>query len=116
MLKVDDLVGRLIDGLLKADQEMTDDKAAGRKNHLPQIIGLEGEVETYLYESKNTLRTLLGVINTAFDTNFQEASGFYDTKGDGRGKVVAWAIDTLGQIGRAVQQECRDRSRMPSSA
>eukprot|EP00456_Euglypha_rotunda_P045178 TRINITY_DN35741_c0_g1_i4.p1 TRINITY_DN35741_c0_g1~~TRINITY_DN35741_c0_g1_i4.p1 ORF type:complete len:467 (-),score=43.84 TRINITY_DN35741_c0_g1_i4:29-1339(-) len=25
-------------------------------------------------------------------------------------------IDNLGQIGRAVQQECRDRSRMPSSA
>eukprot|EP00456_Euglypha_rotunda_P074013 TRINITY_DN67586_c0_g1_i2.p1 TRINITY_DN67586_c0_g1~~TRINITY_DN67586_c0_g1_i2.p1 ORF type:complete len:112 (-),score=18.87 TRINITY_DN67586_c0_g1_i2:11-346(-) len=26
------------------------------------------------------------------------------------------AITSLGEIGRAVQQECRDRSRMPSSA
>src|SRR5438874_7993021 len=26
------------------------------------------------------------------------------------------SIDIMGQIGRAVQQECRDRSRMPSSA
>ncbi|VUX30465.1 Uncharacterised protein [Bifidobacterium breve] len=31
----------------------------------------------------------------------------------GAGGVVA---STIEQIGRAVQQECRDRSRMPSSA
>lgn len=96
VLKIDDLVGRLIEGLQKADQEMTDHKLNGRKNHLPQIIGIEGEVETYLYEAKNVLRTLLGVLNIAFDTKFQEASCFYATKGDGRGKVVAWAKETLG--------------------
>src|SRR5258708_36311500 len=27
-----------------------------------------------------------------------------------------WPVDAKGEIGRAVQQECRDRSRMPSSA
>lgn len=96
VLKIDDLVGRLIEGLKKADKEMTDDKASGRTNHLPQIIGIEGEVETYLYEAKNTLRTSLGVLNIAFGTDFEEASAFYDTKGTGQGKVVEWATKTLG--------------------
>eukprot|EP00456_Euglypha_rotunda_P084729 TRINITY_DN8519_c0_g1_i1.p1 TRINITY_DN8519_c0_g1~~TRINITY_DN8519_c0_g1_i1.p1 ORF type:complete len:215 (-),score=9.06 TRINITY_DN8519_c0_g1_i1:23-667(-) len=32
------------------------------------------------------------------------------------GRSGVWAYRALRQIGRAVQQECRDRSRMPSSA
>jgi hypothetical protein len=96
ILKIDDLVGRLIESLKNADQEMTDDKASGRTNHLPQIMGIEGEVETFLYEAKNILRTLLNVINIAFDMKFKEASAFYDTKGDRRGKVVVWATKELG--------------------
>eukprot|EP00456_Euglypha_rotunda_P085872 TRINITY_DN86803_c0_g2_i1.p2 TRINITY_DN86803_c0_g2~~TRINITY_DN86803_c0_g2_i1.p2 ORF type:complete len:189 (-),score=34.09 TRINITY_DN86803_c0_g2_i1:10-576(-) len=31
-------------------------------------------------------------------------------------QIAATVSDLLGEIGRAVQQECRDRSRMPSSA
>eukprot|EP00456_Euglypha_rotunda_P023735 TRINITY_DN19629_c0_g1_i11.p1 TRINITY_DN19629_c0_g1~~TRINITY_DN19629_c0_g1_i11.p1 ORF type:complete len:145 (-),score=27.03 TRINITY_DN19629_c0_g1_i11:26-427(-) len=34
----------------------------------------------------------------------------------GKEKVVLKTVSSKPQIGRAVQQECRDRSRMPSSA
>eukprot|EP00456_Euglypha_rotunda_P010054 TRINITY_DN1241_c0_g2_i4.p1 TRINITY_DN1241_c0_g2~~TRINITY_DN1241_c0_g2_i4.p1 ORF type:complete len:120 (-),score=16.24 TRINITY_DN1241_c0_g2_i4:36-395(-) len=35
---------------------------------------------------------------------------------DGNGKISKLTVYDLQEIGRAVQQECRDRSRMPSSA
>eukprot|EP00456_Euglypha_rotunda_P012708 TRINITY_DN13667_c0_g2_i3.p1 TRINITY_DN13667_c0_g2~~TRINITY_DN13667_c0_g2_i3.p1 ORF type:complete len:177 (-),score=26.19 TRINITY_DN13667_c0_g2_i3:10-540(-) len=47
---------------------------------------------------------------------------FGDTDGDGRDEMLVRSIEPnglnllLSEIGRAVQQECRDRSRMPSSA
>ena len=96
LLKLDQLVGRLMEGMQKADEEMTANKAAGRDSNLPQILGIEGDVETFLYDAKNFLRTLLGVPNIFFDEAFDEASAFWDPKGDGRGTLVSWATDKFG--------------------
>eukprot|EP00456_Euglypha_rotunda_P017663 TRINITY_DN16098_c0_g1_i1.p1 TRINITY_DN16098_c0_g1~~TRINITY_DN16098_c0_g1_i1.p1 ORF type:complete len:157 (-),score=28.74 TRINITY_DN16098_c0_g1_i1:22-492(-) len=43
-----------------------------------------------------------------------DGDGSDDESGDSKGSTAS--TGSKGQIGRAVQQECRDRSRMPSSA
>jgi hypothetical protein len=62
----------------------------------PHVIGLKGEAETFLYESKNFLRDLLGAVRVFFGTNFDEASAFYSPKG-GNGKLAEWATAKFGQ-------------------
>src|SRR5260370_42634618 len=66
----------------------------------------------------------------AINNVFRKFSAFHDETGrlnvdgmniisnDGSNKrpVSSWKALNLRKIGRAVQQECRDRSRMPSSA
>lgn len=70
LLKIDQQVGRLLDAMQAADCEMTEDRKAGLKNRLPQMPGIEGEVETFLYNAKNFLRVLLGVLDIFFGKKF----------------------------------------------
>ncbi|HYA34646.1 MAG TPA: hypothetical protein VEF03_03455 [Candidatus Binataceae bacterium] len=65
-------------------------------NVRPHLIGLEQEAETFLYESKNYLRDLLGVFNVFFGTKFDEASDFCSNMGKGRRKVTEWASERFG--------------------
>src|SRR5204862_5277828 len=46
--------------------------------------------------------------------SFQATAGFRDYAPNAYSSSNGWSV--FYQIGRAVQQECRDRSRMPSSA
>lgn len=96
LLKIDDQVGRLIATMQAKDRELTEARSAGRHGHLPQFLGLEGEVETFLYDTKNYLRTVLGIINVFFDTAFNEASAWWDPKHDGAGELVKWATARFG--------------------
>lgn len=96
LLKIDQQIGRLMKAMEDADAELTAHLAAGRQTHLPQIVGIEGEVETFLYDAKNYLRTLLEVFDIFFDKRFDEASAFADPKGVGQGEIVAWAKQTFG--------------------
>jgi len=62
----------------------------------PYLIGLENEAETFLYESKNYFRDLLGVINVFFRIGFHEARNFYTTSGKGDVKLSKWAGRRFG--------------------
>jgi hypothetical protein len=55
--------------------------ADGALKRRPHLIGLQGEVETILYQAKNYLRDLLEVLGIFFGTDFDEASFFFDTRG-----------------------------------
>ncbi|MBC8445387.1 MAG: hypothetical protein H8D75_01980 [Rhodospirillaceae bacterium] len=60
---------------------------------IPQIFGIEREVDNFLYEAKNLLRDLLNrVVSRCFpDIDFSDASSFFDSKNDGDGPFVRWA-------------------------
>jgi hypothetical protein len=108
-IEVFEIYGGMADRLLKC-HETYDRIVAAREKSLadlgstsearartaPFVIGLTGEVETILYESKNFLRDLLGVPRVFFGTSFDEASAFHNPKG-GDGKLVEWATRTFGQ-------------------
>jgi hypothetical protein len=65
----------------------------------PFVIGLEDEVNTFLYEAKLYLRNALQVLNVFFGTSFLDASRL--TKWNDKGKekdgaVIIWAAATFG--------------------
>eukprot|EP00456_Euglypha_rotunda_P019673 TRINITY_DN1738_c0_g1_i5.p3 TRINITY_DN1738_c0_g1~~TRINITY_DN1738_c0_g1_i5.p3 ORF type:complete len:134 (+),score=46.54 TRINITY_DN1738_c0_g1_i5:236-637(+) len=69
-----------------------------------------------VWEVKNNAPLWGGVLTTAGNLVFWGTpEGFLKAADAKTGKVV-WEFQTGSEIGRAVQQECRDRSRMPSSA
>ena len=90
LLKCHEVYGRLT-ASLETTLEKLRPNADPRIKNVPHLIGLGGEVETFLYESKNYLRDLLRVIDIFFDKKFDAASAFYDPKGKGDSKLVAWA-------------------------
>ena len=94
-LKCHEAHDRLTAALKKAMDEVRPD-ADSRLKSVPHLIGLRGEVETFLYESKNYLRDMLGVIGVFFGEEFDEASALYDPKGKGCSDLVAWATSTFG--------------------
>lgn len=102
----DDLKNRLLkcheafDRLVKALNitiEECEFQEDGSSKYEPHVIGLEGEVETILYESKNYLRNLLGILRIYFDYECDEASYFYDAKGKGASTLVKWASEKFGE-------------------
>lgn len=62
----------------------------------PYLIDLNGEVESFLYETKNVLRDLTKIINEFFGTSFNAASNFCDLSAKGRSKITKWAEDRFG--------------------
>ena len=95
LLKCCDILCRLRQGLLESAasvQEQND----GRINAMPYVVGLEGEVESFLYEAKNYLRDLLNLFRIFFGFNKIAASQFYDVKGKGESKVAAWSRKKFG--------------------
>jgi hypothetical protein len=62
----------------------------------PYLIGLENEAQTFLYDSKNYFRDLLGIINVFFGTDFDKASDLYDASAKGDGKLTRWASRKFG--------------------
>jgi hypothetical protein len=95
LLKCHEAQSRLCAAL---DETLSDDhfNPDGTLKSRPYLIGLENEVETILYEQKNFLRDLLKVVNIFFNTEFDEASAFYDAKTGGDGKLTKWAKEALG--------------------
>ncbi|MBR1280326.1 hypothetical protein [Bradyrhizobium sp. AUGA SZCCT0283] len=66
---------------------------------VPFVIGLEDEVNTFLYEAKLYLRNALKVLNVFFGTSFLDASRLTKWKDKGKdkdGTVIIWAADTFG--------------------
>jgi hypothetical protein len=61
---------------------------------IPSVVGLQHVVETFLYEAKNFIRDLTGVINAGYGTVFDQASEFCEAKGGG--KIRRWAVGHFG--------------------
>eukprot|EP00456_Euglypha_rotunda_P062692 TRINITY_DN52846_c0_g1_i8.p1 TRINITY_DN52846_c0_g1~~TRINITY_DN52846_c0_g1_i8.p1 ORF type:complete len:149 (+),score=6.91 TRINITY_DN52846_c0_g1_i8:131-577(+) len=79
----------------------------------PQLLGPNVHPYRLLMESRYDPRSLVDLIKA------QELSTDYDLAQMGHewsNPATAVARASASEIGRAVQQECRDRSRMPSSA
>ncbi len=81
---------------LKATMEKFRPSADPRIKNVPHLIGLRGEVESFLYESKDYLRELLRIIDIFFDKKFDEARAFYDPTGKGNSDLVVWATKKFG--------------------
>ncbi len=60
--------------------------------HLPHVIELQLDSETFLYEAKNFLRDLICIINIAFGTSFSEANQLFIRK---KGSILVWAERTF---------------------
>lgn len=94
LLKCDEGYQRLLAAREESLADLTPSPEA-RVKTAPHVIGLKGEVETILYESKNFLRDLLGIFRVFFEADFEEANAFYNPKG-GHGKLVEWANTRFG--------------------
>lgn len=63
---------------------------------MPYVVGLEGEIESFLYETKNYLRDLLNLLRIFFGFNKIKASQFYDVKGNGNSRLTNWSSNKFG--------------------
>jgi hypothetical protein len=63
---------------------------------IPHVVGLQVEVEGFLYEVKNYLRDFLGFFRICFGCSLKNASDLYDPKGNGDSNLVTWAATYFG--------------------
>jgi len=96
LLKCHEVFVRLIEALNITIEEC-EFQEDGSSKYEPHVIGLEGEVETILYESKNYLRDLLSILRIYFGFKCNEASYFYDAKAKGASRLVKWASEKFGE-------------------
>ena len=98
LLKCHDIFGRLdkalMDSVVRAEGEQQNNK--GNIQALPSVIGLDGEVESFLYEVKNYLRDLLNLFRIVFGFAKIDAATLYDAKDQGDSAVVKWASAMFG--------------------
>lgn len=99
LLKCYDILCRLQQALSESvasaenEQKQQQDR---RIRAMPHVVGLQGEVEPFLYETKNYLRDLLNLFRIFFGFNQIVASQFYDVKGNGESQVSAWSRKKFG--------------------
>ncbi len=97
LLKCHEAFNRLCKALNKTIEECEFQKD-GSSKLAPYIMGLEGEVETILYEAKNYLRDLLRILKIYFDYECNEAAYLYPKpKGKGTSRLVEWATGRFGK-------------------
>jgi hypothetical protein len=65
--------------------------------HFPMIEPIEGEVERFLYEAKNYLRDLTGVLRAAFGATCRNASDFALTKKERHSAAERVVAEALGK-------------------
>lgn len=67
------------------------------QNTVPHIIGLQEEVEGFLFSAKTYLREVARLLNSLFRANLpNDAAIFWDPKG-GESKVAKWSKDRFGE-------------------
>lgn len=100
LLKCFDICTRLKQGLVESAASVAKEQAQQqdrRIRSMPHVVGLEGEVESFLYESKNYLRDLLNLFRIFFGFNKLAASQFYDVKGKGESQLANWSRNKFGR-------------------
>jgi hypothetical protein len=89
----DDLVNR-INASVEGKQPI---QSENRIQEVPQVIGLKGIAEGFLYETKNYLRDLIDLFRITYGCKLTDASAFTNLKGVGDSEIVTWAASTFGQ-------------------
>jgi hypothetical protein len=102
LLRCHEIRDGLMNGIREEVEKVT--KQEHQIREVPQVVGLQGVVEGFLYETKNFLRDLLGLFEIVFVQKFEDASAFADFKGKGDSKVVKWAVKTVGKDDRLAQR------------
>ncbi len=99
LLKCFDILCRLRNAAEKSAASAVNEQKQndGRIMAMPYVVGLQGEVESFLYETKNYLRDLLNVFRIFFGFNRIAASQFYDVKGKGESQIGAWSRKKFGE-------------------
>ncbi len=87
-----DLVNRANEAIEKVPPPQNDK----RVREVPNVIGLQGIVEGFLYEAKNYLRDLLNLFRIVYGCKLTDASAFTNLKGDSDSEIVTWAASTFG--------------------
>jgi hypothetical protein len=90
-----DLVNRANEAIEKVPPPQNDK----RVREVPNVIGLQGIAEGFLYEAKNYLRDLLNLFRIGYGCELTDASAFANLKGDGDSEIVTWAASTFGPDG-----------------
>ncbi|MGO4127377.1 hypothetical protein AB4Z01_23455 [Inquilinus sp. YAF38] len=85
----------LVNKIVNSAERIQEQKDS-RVREIPHVIGLDGIVESFLYEAKNYLRDLLGLFQIVYGCELKDASAFTDLKGVGDSNLVKWAAATLG--------------------
>jgi len=96
LLKCHEAFNRLCKALNKTIEECEFQKD-GSSKFAPYVMGLDGEVETILYEAKNYLRDLLRILKIYFNYECNEAAYLYDPKSKGTSPLVEWATERFGK-------------------
>ena len=99
LLKCFDIVSRLKQALAESSASAQNEQRQQgdrRVRAMPHVVGLQGEVESFVYESKNYLRDLLNLFRIFFGFSKISASQFYDVKGKGESQVASWSRMKFG--------------------
>lgn len=93
LLKCYDIRDKLVDNA----KSMLDELRARPQPHheFPYLIGLEQDVESYLYEAKNYFRDLTGLFSAVYGTPYKDASDFWGRDGK-PGRIEKWASEKFG--------------------
>jgi len=93
LLKCYDLQEKLLNGAKATIDEVL---ARPLPHHdVPYLIGLEQDVESFLYEAKNYFRDLTGAFRVAYGTPYKDASDFWGRDGK-PSNLEKWAIEKFG--------------------
>ncbi|TRC93904.1 hypothetical protein FJV77_20730 [Mesorhizobium sp. WSM4306] len=84
--KVKNDIGRVIENLRKDP----------RAREVPFVVGLNDDVEDFLYAAKNYLRDLLGLFRIAYGCKLKDAKVFGDLPGKGVIQIAVWAENEFG--------------------
>jgi aspartyl-tRNA(Asn)/glutamyl-tRNA(Gln) amidotransferase subunit B len=87
----DALAQKMIESIERLNEQNDD-----RVREVPQVMGLQKIVESFLYEAKNYLRDLLKFFEILYACDLNEASVFGDLPEKGQSKLSKWASSKLG--------------------
>jgi nitrate reductase NapAB chaperone NapD len=99
LLNCHDIFTRLqqatVESALKAENDQKN--AQGNIIVVPVVVGLDGEAEAFLYQTKNYIRDLLNVFRIFFGYENINAAALYDATGKSDSAVVRWASKEFGE-------------------
>jgi hypothetical protein len=79
------------------------EKRSAETRYFPELMPIDGDAERFLYEAKNYLRDLTGILRAAFSAPLKDASDFAYVKDKKHSTAEQWAVKTFGRDSRITQ-------------